>query len=391
MKKLNIAIICDPITHEIGGSVVSTIRFAELLRDKGHNVILFAAKYPDDKDKEDFIGFKTYRFFSIGLPYFQKRFRIFYASANKLYKLFEKEKIDIVHTIMLTPSVLFSIKAARKLRLKVISHPHAQPENLIFNFPKIFQKKNIINFLYRLMVKISKRADVVIYPSKFAENEIKKIDPLLNTIIVSNGVNLSKYKKFNPKNFLVKYSLNKKEKRILCVSRLQPEKSIETLIRSIPKVVKEFKNVHFDIVGLGLLREPLEKLSKELNIDKKLTFFGRLSEEDLLMAYNASDIFVHPSLAELEGMVVLEAMACGKPIIIANSAESASRFFVNNNGFLFEPKNSEDLAKKIIDLLKDENKRKKMGLESLKLSKKYDINSSVNSLEKIYFSLINGK
>jgi glycosyltransferase involved in cell wall biosynthesis len=388
MKKLNIAIVCDPITHEIGGSIVSTIRFAELLRKRGHNIILFAAKYPDDLPGDYYHEFKIYRFFSVSLPYFQKRFRFFFTRVKKLEKIFREEKIDIVHTTMLTPSVTASIKAARNIGIKVISHPHAQPENIIFNFPKILQNKKIVDIIYNSMIKKSKKADLVICPTKFAESELKKRDPLLNTIIVSNGVDLLKFKKNNFNPLIKKYDLNKNEKRILCVARLQPEKSVETLIRSVPFVIENCKNVHFDIIGLGSLKESLEELSKKLGVDKNVTFFGRIGEEELLMAYNACHIFVLPSMAELEGMVVLESMACGKPIVIANSMESASRFFVNKNGFLFEPRNHTDLAEKLIRLLKDEKLRKSMGTESLKLSKQYDIHKSVLTLEKIYYSLV---
>jgi glycosyltransferase involved in cell wall biosynthesis len=93
-------------------------------------------------------------------------------------------------------------------------------------------------------------------------------------------------------------------------------------------------------------------------------------------------------MAELEGMVVLEAMACGKPIIIANSKESASRFFVDENGLLFEPKNPADLSEKILTLLNDKILREKMGQKSLEMSKHYDINKSVLKLEELYYSLL---
>jgi len=106
------------------------------------------------------------------------------------------------------------------------------------------------------------------------------------------------------------------------------------------------------------------------------------------LAYNASDIFVLPSIAELEGMAVLEAMACGKPIIIANSKESASRYFVDNNGFLFEPQNAVDLAEKILTIISNKELREKMGQRSLEISKDYDIGKSVLKLEQLYYSLL---
>jgi glycosyltransferase involved in cell wall biosynthesis len=105
-------------------------------------------------------------------------------------------------------------------------------------------------------------------------------------------------------------------------------------------------------------------------------------------AYNASDIFVLPSLAELEGMVVLEAMACGKPMIISDAKMSASKFFVNGNGFLFETQNHEHLAEQVLKLITDADLRKKMGKVSFEKAKHYDIHKSVEMLEKVYYKAL---
>ena len=175
---------------------------------------------------------------------------------------------------------------------------------------------------------------------------------------------------------------------MLFVGRLFPEKSVDTIIRAIPYIIKKDNNIHIMIVGSGHLRQKLEKLAKDFNVNNYITFLGLVSEEDKIFAYNACDIFILPSLAELEGMVVLEAMACGKPIIISDAKMSASRFFVNGNGFLFKTKDPEDLAIKALQLITDKNLCKKMGEVSLEKSKNYDIHRSADKLEEVYYSVL---
>ena len=174
----------------------------------------------------------------------------------------------------------------------------------------------------------------------------------------------------------------------LFVGRLFPEKSIDTLIKAIPFITKEHPNTHLMIVGAGHLRSKLEKLTTSLKMDKQITFLGLVSEEDKIHAYNASDIFVLPSLAELEGMVVLEAMACGKPIVISDAEMSASRYFVNGNGFLFKTRDPLDLARQTLKLVTDPNLRRKFGQASLDKIKQYDIHKSVDLLEQAYYSVL---
>jgi glycosyltransferase involved in cell wall biosynthesis len=172
------------------------------------------------------------------------------------------------------------------------------------------------------------------------------------------------------------------------VGRLFPEKSVDTLIKAIPNIVAKYKNIHIMIVGGGHLRVKLEKIVQDLNVNRYITFLGLVNEEDKILAYNACDIFVLPSVAELEGMTTLEAKACGKPIIISDAKMNASRFFVDGNGFLFETKNHEDLAKQAIKLIINKELREKMGKISLEKSKNYDIQESADKLEEVYYSTI---
>lgn len=387
-KKLNIAMACDPITDYIAGVFTSTLRFSEQLQKRGHKIIYLAAKSPYNKDIDTYKNTPVYKFRSILIPKTENRFRFALPSVSEIETIFKKEKIDILHILLPTPLAFISIKAARRLGIKVIIHSHAQPENTTESIPVYLGKYIIKFFLSSYFSWLYKQADYLIYPTRFAQDIFKKHNDVIKNIVISNGVNTSIFKKINTDKLFIDYNLPKNTKNILFVGRLHPEKNIETLIESISVVIEKDKNIHLYIVGPGFQKDELKKLSSKLNLSKYITFFGKVTDEELLMSYNACDVFILPSIAELEGMVVLEAMSCGKPIIISDSKSSASRFFVNENGFLFDTKNYKDLAEKILKILSDDNLRENMGHKSLELSKGYDIQKSIDKMEEVYYSLI---
>jgi glycosyltransferase involved in cell wall biosynthesis len=241
--------------------------------------------------------------------------------------------------------------------------------------------------VYHDLLNFYRKGEITLCPSHFSELAITKYGKL-RTRVVSNGVDLKKFHKINTNFLYKKYNLNKKDKRILFVGRLDPEKNVITLIKSIKYLVEKYPNIHIDIVGGQTDVDNLTGIVQDKKYKDKITCYGRVDEKDLIGFYNACDIYVQPSIFELEGMVVLEAIACGKPIIISNSKESAAKHFVEGNGFLFKTKDPKDLAEKILHILKNPKLKAKFGKKSRELAKKYDINKSVDMLEQTYDEIL---
>lgn len=383
-KKLNIAMICDPIGNNKSGVVVSTIRFGKLLKERGHNVIFVGARSKEHKTHSHHNGVKTYRYRSIPIPK-SDGWNLAFPTVRELKKLFKEEKIDIVHLILPMSGSVVAIKAARALNIKIVAHSHSQPENLFMDMPKFIQP-TLNNAWNSYLAWTYGKAESLIYPSEMARELLEKLGKKdQKSHVISNGINTEEFKSMPLGDFYKRFNIPENTIKLLFVGRLFPEKSIETLIKATPFIIKKHSNSHIMLVGQGHLRSKLEKLVKDLNVEKHITFLGLVSEEDKILALNASDIFILPSVAELEGMAVLEAMSCGKPIIISDSKMSASRFFVDGNGFLFETRNHKDLAEKALLIIKDEEGRKKMGKASLEKSKNYDINKSAEKLEEVYY------
>ena len=386
-KKLNIAMICDPIGENKSGVVMSTIRFAKLLKERGHNVIFIGASLKGHRTHGHHEGIKTYRFRSIPLVR-SDGWALALPTVRELKKIFKKESIDVVHIILPMTGSVMAIKAARALNIKIVAHSHSQPENLFMDVPRFLQP-TMHNLWNSYLTWTYGKAESLIYPSEMARSLLDKLSKKKQiSHVISNGINTREFRPMPVGDFYERYNIPQNAVKLLFVGRLFPEKSIDTLIEATAHIIKGHPNTHIMIVGGGILKSKLEKLARSVGVEKHITFLGLVSEEDKIFAYNACDIFVLPSLAELEGMAVLEAKACGKPIIISDSKMSASRFFVDGNGYLFETKNPKDLAEKALRLILDEDLRKKMGQVSLEKSKNYDIQISADKLEDVYYSVL---
>jgi len=389
-RKLNIAMICDPIGGNKSGVVVSTMRFSKLLKERGHHVIFVGARSKEHKDHSHHHDIKAYRFRSIPLPK-SGGWHMAFPTVKELKKVFKEEKIDVVHIILPMSGAMVAIKAARDLGIKMVAHSHSQPENIFMDMPKIL-RPTLDSLWNRYLSWLYTKTELLIYPTEMARGLLEKLNHKKKpSRVVSNGINLQEFKPLEIGNFYSRYNIPQGATKLLFVGRLFPEKSINTLIKAVPHIIEKNPKTHTMIVGGGHQREKLEKLALKLGVEKYITFLGLVSEEDKILAYNACDIFILPSLAELEGMVVLEAMACGKPVIVSDAEMSASRYFVDGNGFLFKAEDHVDLAHQVLKLIVDVNLREKMGRVSFEKSKNYDIYKSTDLLEEVYHSALNSK
>lgn len=178
-----------------------------------------------------------------------------------------------------------------------------------------------------------------------------------NVYVIPNCIELSKFEKLPEKNsFKKKYNVN--GKMILNVSRLSKIKGHAFLIEAFSRIVKEFPYTTLVIVGedWGELMH-LKKLVKRFNLDDRVVFTGKIPEKDLLGAYSSADVFGLCSIEEPFGIVLLEAMACGIPIVSTNRGGPPE--VLGECGVLVEP-NINGIHDGIIRILRDEKLREKL-------------------------------
>lgn len=390
-RSLRIAFVCDGIAEFTAGSVVSTRRFALLLKERGHHIVFFAGKAPGHPTSDYWEGMKVYRFRSMLLPKTDERFFMGFPTTSEAEQILLDEKIDIVHVVVPTPAAIAVVRAARRLKIPVVVHSHTQPENLFLNV--LHNRGNLITstlsaILYMYLHWLYKKVQILIFPTEFSRQLFKGLPGRMRTEVITNGVDTEKFKPMDRAMVCERFSLDPSKQYILYVGRLHPEKRVDVLIRAMPAIVRAHPKAHALIVGGGHREAPLKTLTSEVGAAPYVTFLGFLSDEDVEAVYSASDIFVLPSLVELEGMVVLQAIATGNALLISDSTKSASRYLVDGDGYLFKANSPDDLAKQALLMLEHPETLKKFKERSRARRNNFDIHQSAKRIEDIYYSLL---
>ena len=175
---------------------------------------------------------------------------------------------------------------------------------------------------------------------------------------------------------------------IFIVNNLQKIKGVDILIKILSIVIKSIPNLSVCIGGSGPQGNELKALVKKLNLEAHVKFLGFISEEDKYQYYKACKIVVVPSRWDCQPFAPLDAAASGKPVVASRIGGIQDTVDDGKTGFLFEPENIDDLADKIVTLLKDEKLREEMGKAAKVKAKQYDWSKIAERTADIYKEVI---
>lgn len=225
--------------------------------------------------------------------------------------------------------------------------------------------------LERMILHLTNR---MICISEKTKKDLQKINPTEGTAIIPPGIDCKEISKVPPKDG--KWDL-------IFAGRLIKEKRVDLLIRSLSIVKESNPHVSCLIIGDGPEMDNLKKLAHDLNLLPNLKFIGFLENvPDLLSYMKSSKVFVLPSEREGFGMVVVEANACGLPVVVVEGSMNASVDLVCNgkNGFICQP-HEQDMALKIKQAL---DERQNMQSKCMEYAFRYDWDNIISQLEEYY-------
>ena len=267
-----------------------------------------------------------------------------------------------------------------------IIHNHQTLMNyylLFVNKPIIFHYHGASSLIQKINLKISsiicnKKILKIISISESAKNEIKKYFFNTSNIVVYNGVNTNFYKNSGNASF------KKGNPQLFFVGNLFEYKNIQFLINIFPKIIQNYPDIHFQIVGKGEFKDNLIKLVKELKLGKKIEFVGRINDDELKKYYSSSDIYITASKWEFFNLPLLESMSCGKPILVSELPVHREIILKSKAGEIFEM-NEKNLILKINNIIKNYDQ---FSQNARKFALENDWNHAAVKISSVYRELI---
>ncbi len=381
-RPLRILIGADTFSPHVNGAARFAERLAAGLVARGHDVHVSApsvghgnagtATEVIEGEKMVMHRLPAYRF----LPHDWLTFVLPWRGKHYARVVLDEVKPDVVH---IQSHIIIGrglAREARKRGIPVVATNHVMAENIL-------DFTTLPDFLDRIFVKLAwadaertfKMTRAVTTPTRKAADFLESTIDISGVIPISCGIDRSNYSPdLTPRD----------ANRILFVGRLTTEKHIDVVLKALSQLDPAL-DASFDIVGGGDQRAKLEALAQQLGVASRVTFHGHASEEDLRALYSRASVFAIASIAELQSIATMEAMASGLPIVAANAVALPHLVHDGENGYLFEPGDADELAARLTDVLTAApDERTRMQQASLDAVAVHDITRTLDTFEALY-------
>jgi len=294
---------------------------------------------------------------------------------KELEKIEERERFDIVH-IHQPVDPLLPLLATKYFKAPKVGTFHT------------YQEKNFWLEIFKEQAQpYFQRLDALIAVSKWAKEFISKYFQG-DFHIIPNGIDT---KRFSPEVEAFPEYKNDKDFKILFLGRMDPRKGFKYLLKAFPLIYQKFTNVKIIVVGNGILRH-WYRLSLPSILASRVEYKGFVPFGDVPRYYASCDLYCSPAtMGESFGIVLLEAMATGKPVVASDIPGYNSLIENGKEGILVEKKNPLALAEAINSLIEDKKKREKMGRAGRAKALDYDWKRVTDQIESLYQEVLRKK
>jgi len=386
---MRIAFFSDAYHPRVSGQVASLDEFCTSLTERGHEVCIVCPAYPPERMGGIRDPFHTIRVPSgSALVSEDDRLAIPWKTSEALRELDEFQP-QAVHV-----QTEFSIGAlgrryCRQRGIPILSTCHTFYEMYIHWYLPLLP-----TFAARPVVKawlrsVYSRDALIITPTNRIRDVMMGYGIEKEYAVIPTGVDERIFRPRKAEGQRYREELERRHPSmrsstlLLCVGRISQEKNLELLAEAMKKMLARNPRIHLLMVGDGPKRAELHHVFHKRGLKDAVTWAGLMPREELPMAYSAADLFVFPSVTETQGLVTIEAMLCGAPVVGVNEMGTAEIMEGDRGGLLAE-NDAEDFADKILALVEDPALRAEKSKEAMQHARRWTIGHACDEMEKIY-------
>ncbi|MBK0417569.1 glycosyltransferase [Leucobacter sp. CSA1] len=379
---MRILIGCDTFSPDVNGAARFAERLAAGLVQRGHDVHVAAPSTRHSRVgafRETIEGERmtvhriaSWRWY----PHDWLRFVLPWRARCYARQILDQVKPDVIHIQShIVIGRALAIEGAKR-GIRIVATNHVMPENVLdFTLLPPWAERIFVRWGWRAADRVLQHASAVTTPTRRAADFLERNTHRRDVRPVSCGLRASDYTAdLAPRG----------ENRLVFVGRITLEKEIDVILRALTRLDPSL-NASLTLVGDGDQRRALEKLAAELGVAARVRFTGRVSDEQLRAHLTEASVFVIASIAELQSIATMEAMASGLPVIAADAMALPHLVHDGENGHLFQPGNDRELAERIERVLRlSDEEYGRMQRASLEAVKAHDIDRTIATFEALY-------
>ncbi len=384
---MNIGIFTDTYYPQINGVVTSTRMLEKELNKLGHKVYIFTTSNPNVKSP----AFRTFRLPSMPFVFLPSH-RLAVLYSPKILLAIKRLNLDIIHTQTEFPLGILGKAVSKMYGIPLVHTYHTMYEDYVHYIANghLITPKMAKEFS-KIFCNSSK---VVIVPTEKVEFFLREYGVSKPIEIIPTGIDFEPFKKSNyePREISrlkSQLGIEPADKVIVSIGRIAKEKSIDVVVNQIPKLIEKIPNAKFVIVGGGPLKNTLEKLVAELNIEKNVIFAGEQPWSTIGKFYQLGDLFISASVTETQGLTFAEAMAAQIPVVAKKDKSLEGLIKDKVTGYFFEK--NEDLADLLYHVLSHQEEAEQIAQNALSSIEYLSSENFGKAVENVYRNVIHKK
>lgn len=378
---MRIAMFTNNYKPYIGGVPVSIEHLAQALRERGHIVYVFAPSYENQVEEPYVIRYPSFPLKIAGAP-------VPNILTGMIAKKVRELQIDVIHVHhpAIVGNVALSIR--RKLGIPVVFTYHTRYEaylHYISGLEKVEQQTGFINWYLRYFCN---RCDLLVAPTPGMRDYLDKKQMETPVCVMPTGIPQESFKPDEKRVAAIRQHFIGEADYLTCtVSRLAKEKNLEFQIKGLAHLKrmlkKEGKTFRHMMLGDGPERENIQQLVQELGLTENVIFLGKVDNAEMKNYQGAADAFLFTSKSETQGIVLLEAMAVGNPVVAVEASGVCDIVKNGGNGYLTE-EDSYRWAVQVKTVLEEVELREKMSQSARQTAKQYSEEVVAKRAEQCY-------